>query len=140
MPQTFTLSVPSRLEEVGRAEEAILGRAEHHQFGERERFAIKLALEEALANAIKHGNRFDPGRKVEIRCAIDGEKAEITVGDEGEGFELDAIPDPTRDENLEKPYGRGVMLMQAYMDEVRFEAGGTRVRMVKHRSSARASA
>jgi len=103
-------------------------------------FAVRLSLEEALSNAIKHGNKHDRSKKITVSAEVAPEATAITVADEGEGFDPRALPDPTTDENLEKPCGRGIMLMRAYMDEVTFNAKGNEVRMVKHRSPAPAGA
>ena len=97
-------------------------------------FAIRLALEEALSNAIKHGNRFDRSKKITVSSCVEPDRAAITVADEGGGFDPAGVPDPTADENLEKPCGRGIMLMRAYMDEVVFNDSGNEVRMVKRRT------
>jgi serine/threonine-protein kinase RsbW len=94
-------------------------------------FAIKLAIEEGLTNAIKHGNRFDPAKVVQVRYEIDNSRAVITITDQGSGFNPAAVPDPTTDENLEKPSGRGIMLMRAYMDKVVFNRQGNQVRLIK---------
>jgi serine/threonine-protein kinase RsbW len=94
-------------------------------------FAIKLALEEGLNNAICHGNRRDSQRKVKIAYEVTPEQTVITISDEGAGFNPSVVPDPTADENLEKPSGRGIMLMRAYMDEVQYSPAGNEVRMIK---------
>ena len=94
-------------------------------------FAIKLAIEESLNNAIRHGNGHDSNKRVRVSCQIDPKRACIVVTDEGDGFCPDSVPDPTTDENLEKPHGRGNMLMRAYMDEVHFNKKGNEVRLVK---------
>jgi serine/threonine-protein kinase RsbW len=93
---------------------------------------IETALHEALTNAVVHGNREDPIKLVHVvcRCSIDGEVS-ITIRDQGQGFDTRAIPDPTKAENLLSTHGRGIYLMQAFMDEVSFEEGGVVVRMRK---------
>jgi len=121
----------SRLEEVNRVEDAILDAVDACGFNATDRFAIKLALEEALANAIKHGNASDASKNVVVEWVADVGEIRITVCDEGTGFNPDIVPDPTLDENLTKPSGRGVMLMRAYMDEVHFNEEGNRVTLVK---------
>jgi len=126
-----TLTIASSLTAAREAEESVLREVARNGYGEAVTFAIKLALEEALNNAIKHGNRYDPAKRVEVAFEIDREQAAITITDQGEGFDPDAVPDPTTDENLEKPDGRGIMLMRAYMDEVRYGEPGNRVHMVK---------
>lgn len=101
---------------------------------------IDLALREALINAVVHGNHEDPNKSVEVvcRCRADGEVA-ITIRDEGMGFDVKAVPDPTAPKNQMSTHGRGVYLMRALMDEVSFEDGGTAVHMSKKRNIAWAS-
>jgi serine/threonine-protein kinase RsbW len=93
---------------------------------------IEVALCEALANAIVHGNQGDPHKRVYVacRCTADGEVS-ITVQDEGQGFDSNAVPDPTTPENRLVKHGRGIYLMKTLMDEVRFEQGGAVVSMRK---------
>jgi len=94
---------------------------------------IEIALREALANAVIHGNRNTPHKRVRVtcRCSVDGEIS-ITVRDEGRGFDSSAVPDPTTDRNnFLLSHGRGIRLMTALMDEVSFEENGTVVRMRK---------
>jgi serine/threonine-protein kinase RsbW len=93
------------------------------------RFAIRLAMEEALVNAFRHGNRGETGREVLLEWLITGDLAEFIVQDEGAGFDPEAVPDPTLDENLEIPSGRGIMLMRAYMHEVEYLPPGNRIRL-----------
>ena len=101
---------------------------------DRDVFSIKLALEEALVNAIKHGNQFDRTKKVRIRYKLDRDCFEIHISDEGNGFDPDEVPDPTAIENLERPCGRGLMLMRYYMTQVQFSATGNSVSMTKLRN------
>ena len=97
---------------------------------------IEVALREALLNAIIHGNREDPSKYVylTILCGADGEVS-IVIRDEGAGFDLGAVPDPTSPEHRMSTHGRGIYLMRALMDEVSFEEGGTVVYMRKSPSS-----
>ena len=93
---------------------------------------LEIAILEALVNAVVHGNHEAPHKQVHLscRCSMDGELS-ITVRDEGEGFDSEAIPDPTEAQRLLAPHGRGLHLMKALMDEVSFEENGTVVRMRK---------
>jgi serine/threonine-protein kinase RsbW len=93
---------------------------------------IETTLREALANAVLHGNGEDSSKRVHVvcRCYIDGE-VWITVRDEGRGFDINAVPDPTEPENRLSTGGRGIYLMQRLMDEVFFEGGGTVVHLRK---------
>jgi serine/threonine-protein kinase RsbW len=94
---------------------------------------IEMALREALANAVIHGNGDDFCKSVYVtcRCYMDGEVS-ITVRDQGRGFDSNAVPDPTSLENLLFSHGRGIYLMKTFMDEVSFEEGGSVVRMRKN--------
>jgi serine/threonine-protein kinase RsbW len=114
-----------------RLEESLLAAVDGHSYCESAKFAIKLAFEEALTNAFKHGNGRDPLKTVEVRYDIGDDKAVIVIVDQGAGFDLQAVPNPIADENLEKPSGRGLMLMRAYMDEVRYNDKGNEVYMMK---------
>lgn len=116
-------------------EQAVLDAVHDRGYEGPDAFAVKLALEEALANAIKHGNRNDPRKLVEVRIRVTDEEVRITVCDEGAGFDLGAVPDPTLDENLTKPFGRGVMLMRTYMTHVEYNDAGNCVTMIKRRQS-----
>ncbi len=112
----------------------LLEELEQHQWADHDVFAIHLAVEEALVNAIKHGNHKDPSKSVQFTCRMSGDRIEIQITDEGDGFDPDAVPDPTDEENLEIPSGRGLMLMRCYMSSVEFNPRGNRVTMVKLRS------
>jgi serine/threonine-protein kinase RsbW len=94
-------------------------------------FAIKLSLEEAFVNAIKHGNRLDPKKHVFVEALVGPSQTEIIIEDEGPGFERVAVPDPTADENLEKCSGRGILLIEAYMTTATWTQNGRRLHMVK---------
>ena len=123
--------IASDLAEARQLEDSLLAAVESHRYSESAKFAIKLAVEEALINAIKHGNRRDPGKTINVQYDINADKAIIVIADQGAGFDLKAVPDPIADENLEKPSGRGLMLMRAYMDEVRYNDKGNEVYMMK---------
>jgi serine/threonine-protein kinase RsbW len=92
---------------------------------------VEIALREALANAIIHGNHENSGRHVHVRCRCEPTEISIAVKDEGSGFDVDRISDPTAPENTRSAHGRGIYLMKALMDEVRFEEGGVVVHMRK---------
>jgi serine/threonine-protein kinase RsbW len=94
-------------------------------------FSIRLALEEALVNAIKHGNQMDPAKKVKISYRLLADRFEVAISDEGTGFNPNDVPDPTAAENLERPCGRGLMLMRHYMSEVHYNDRGNAVIMSK---------
>ncbi|MFM8932874.1 MAG: ATP-binding protein [Gemmataceae bacterium] len=99
---------------------------------DRDRFCVRLALEEALVNAIKHGNQLDPSKSVTVRFHVFKDHAEFHISDEGPGFDPDDLPDPTDIENLERPCGRGVMLIRHYMHDVEYFAPGNAVLMRRY--------
>jgi serine/threonine-protein kinase RsbW len=105
-----------------------------HQYSEHDIFGIKLALEEALVNAIKHGNQLDRSKKVRVAYRVCPERFEVVITDEGPGFDPRDVPDPTAVENLDRTCGRGLMLMRYYMSEVRFNRAGNSVSMCKVRN------
>jgi serine/threonine-protein kinase RsbW len=97
---------------------------------------VEIALREALANAIIHGNHEDPRKHAHIACRCEPDEVSIAVRDEGQGFDVNKVADPTAPENIGSVHGRGIYLMKALMDEVRFEEGGVVVQMrksVRHR-------
>lgn len=97
---------------------------------------VRLALEEVLMNAIKHGNKMDPAKVVRIQYEVTAEQVAIEIEDQGDGFCPENLPDPTLPENLERPGGRGVFLIQKFMSSVEYNLRGNLVRMKKVRSQA----
>jgi serine/threonine-protein kinase RsbW len=124
-------TIPSDLAAVREVQSSILDDIKRHGYGSESTFAIKLALEEVLINAIKHGNKFDPKKKVHVESNVTREMAEIIIEDEGAGFERVEVPDPTLTENLTKCSGRGILLIEAYMSSVEYSNKGRRVRLTK---------
>jgi serine/threonine-protein kinase RsbW len=92
---------------------------------------VEIALREALANAIIHGNHEDRLKHVHVTCRCEPDEVSFAVKDEGKGFDIDNVPDPTAPENIGSAHGRGIHLMKALMDEVRFEQSGVVVHMRK---------
>jgi len=111
----------------------ILSELETKDFSQEDIFAVHLALEEAFLNAVRHGNKMDAGKEVKIDYSVGSEKVEISMTDEGEGFNPDAVPDPRCGENLYKTEGRGLLLMRSYMDVVEFNDQGNSVYMIKYK-------
>ena len=100
---------------------------------------VEIALREALANAIIHGNHENSGKHVHVRCRCEPTEISIAVKDEGRGFDIEKIADPTAPENQGSIHGRGIYLMKALMDEVRFEEDGVVVHMRKSTGKAGAN-
>lgn len=128
------LVVPNDLRSAKAPESLILGELERNGYDGDSIFGLKLALEEAMTNAVKHGNRGDPTKHITVRYRITPDRAVIMVADEGPGFAPECVPDPTSDENIERPNGRGIMLMQCYMSRVCYNACGNEVWLVKDRA------
>lgn len=122
-------------EEIRAAEQSLMDAVGKLGYPDASAFAIRLALEEALYNAFRHGHRNLPDTPVHLVWHADADQIVITVEDQGPGFNPAQLPDPTSDERIELPHGRGVMLMKAYMNEVEFLGAGNRVRMVYKRQS-----
>ncbi len=110
---------------------AVMERMKALNYGERSMFAMRLCLEEALINAMKHGNKMDRTRRITVTCSSDTHEAQISVEDEGPGFHPEVVPDPTRPENIQLAHGRGLLLMRSYMDKVTHNAKGNKVTLVK---------
>lgn len=109
-------------------------------FPEDEREQIEMAVHESLINAIWHGNKNDESKRVWLRYQIHGDRLEVRIRDQGEGFDLDAIPNPLEEENLLRVSGRGIFLIRSFMDEfqvTKLREGGTEVVMVKRFNSNR---
>lgn len=131
--QVVRATIPSDFKEkFVQIQQQILEAAATHGFGETCLFALKIAVEEALVNAIKHGNKQDKDKQVKVEASISLKRAEITIEDEGPGFDRTSVPDPLAEENLEKPSGRGILLIESYMSQVSWDHGGRRLRMVKN--------
>ena len=130
--ETFkVIEIPSTLADAKIPEQHIISDIEECGYDEDSTFAIKLALEEAMTNAVRHGNCGDPGKKIVVRYAVSPERVAIAIRDEGEGFRPCSVPDPTHPDRLSLPCGRGIMLMKAYMSEVEYRDNGREVFMVR---------
>jgi len=128
------LALSSRFENIEIAERALVDLCDHAGFSGDDGYWIVTALREATANAIRHGNRQDPDRTVLIDYRIKNNEVTIRVEDEGEGFDLDSVPDPTDPGYLLRPSGRGIFYMRQFMSRVEFSrtpGGGTVVEMAR---------
>jgi len=130
------LTLPSRIESVDEAAMLADEFARNNGCGDDVLSAVDLAVRESVANAVKHGNKFDESKKVELTLECSDESLAITVRDFGTGFSVKDVPDPTDPENLLKVNGRGILFMRSFMDEVEWDnpaGGGLKVKMVKKR-------
>ncbi len=115
----------------------VLCHTQNLKYSDDDLFAIHLAMEEAVVNAVKHGNRQDPARNVIIEYDLTPQKVDICVTDQGKGFDSNGLEDPRVGDNIYKPDGRGVLLIRSYMDSVEYNNVGNSVRMVKFNSKPR---
>jgi serine/threonine-protein kinase RsbW len=130
------LSMKSEIEAISPFVDDLMLKIKEHHCDPGSEFAIELALREALANAIIHGNHEDSAKHVHVRCECGGETGvSLVVRDEGSGFDPGGVPDPLAPENLGAEHGRGILLMKQFMDEIHFEHGGREVHMRKRPSS-----
>jgi serine/threonine-protein kinase RsbW len=111
---------------VEEAQQFMEGVTEDEEFA----YHIVLLTSEAATNAMEHGNTFDPEKYIELEVSAFTDRIEIAVVDEGEGFNLDEVPDPLAQEHLLEGRGRGLFLMEEMADEVHFDAGGRQLRLV----------
>jgi len=122
-----TDEVPALLDLVGAAMEGF-------NYPRKDLFGVRLALEEALVNAVKHGNRCDRGKEARLRYHVNAEFVMLEVEDEGAGFDPADVPDPLAPENLERPSGRGLFLIRRYMTVMRHNDRGNCISMCKRRT------
>lgn len=131
LPITYSIVLDSKPSAIVGLCSKILSELRSNSFSQDDIFAVHLAVEEAFINAIRHGNKFDPAKKVTIEYLIGSDKVEIFMADQGKGFDPKLVPDPRLGENLYKPGGRGLFLINSYMDIVKFNERGNRVHMVR---------
>lgn len=134
------MSLSSRFENIELAQHLCGKLLEGREVPEETRHWLLMALREALANAIKHGNRQDVSKRIHLEMDVVGEDLKITIRDEGEGFEPSQVDDPLAPENRLKTSGRGIFYMKTFMDDVRFrrvEGGGMEIVLTKNLGSAK---
>jgi serine/threonine-protein kinase RsbW len=134
--ETTELSLPSHIETVATAAAAVAEFVGRSGISDDAAFGIDMAVREAVTNAVLHGNRQDENKTVDIVLKSSPDAVEISVHDQGPGFNPESVPDPTTTENILKTSGRGIFFMRTFMDEVDWlirPEGGTTVRMLKRR-------
>ncbi len=134
------IAIGSRFEHIDLIQVVVDDALERLGLDDDSRHWVGIAIREAVANAIKHGNQQDPEKEVEVELAIVGDEAIIRVVDQGEGFDLQQVEDPLAPENLLKPNGRGIFYMNNFMDEIEYgtrPGGGTVVTLRKQISGSR---
>ena len=128
--ELYTLQLPSKLESITQLENLVEVIADKHQISEDTFANMMTCLNEVATNAIVHGNKLDPEKKVIINAEVDGRRTTWTITDEGEGFDYTNLADPTAPENLENLAGRGVFIVKHLADQVVFNAKGNEVELL----------
>ncbi|MBN2215750.1 MAG: ATP-binding protein [Pirellulales bacterium] len=129
-------TIPSRAGAGRKVRQEILRQLKQRKWGKHDVFSVHLALEEALVNAIRHGNALDAAKTVHVWCRMSDDLVRIEVTDQGNGFDPARLPDPTDHEHRDIPSGRGVLLMRRFMDRVEFNEQGNAVLLEKRRTPA----
>jgi len=127
--ELYTLQLPSTLDSITVLENLIEEIADKFKVSEDSFANMMTCLNEAVNNAIVHGNKLDPDKKVIVNADVDAKRAIWTITDEGEGFDYNHLPDPTAEENLEKPTGRGVFILKHLADQCIFNSSGNEVEL-----------
>ena len=127
----FEVVIPSDYESGQAVVERIMAEVGLAGFSSREEFGIRLSVDEAVTNAIKHGNKLSPDKTVRIDFLRTDAGVRVEIEDQGNGFRPEDVPDCTKDENLESPSGRGLMLMREFMTRIEFSPKGNRVVLEK---------
>jgi serine/threonine-protein kinase RsbW len=129
----LAVDLPSERGSNRRVTDELLAQLGAHGWPEADVFAVHLAVEEAIVNAIVHGNKLDPAKKVHVVCEVSADRVLVSIADEGPGFDPAGIPDCTADDRLEAPGGRGVMLMRSFMTRIEYNPAGNAVVLEKRR-------
>lgn len=136
--ENFTWSYQAKIESLPDKGCEVVGilrdQLESMQWSAEDLFKVHLSLEEAVMNAIKHGNDRDPSKNVTVECQIGEDSFRVLIEDEGVGFVREAIPDPTASENLLQESGRGLTIMENFMTQVTYHGRGNVIEMIKIRS------
>lgn len=138
-PAHGTVAVINAPDSIDQAQQVVAAAAEQRGYAKASVFAIKLSLHEALVNAFKHGHKDLPAdTPVTLTYRVGEVEVDLRITDQGPGFDPDAVPDPTLEENLERGSGRGLLLIRAYMSKVEFNRKGNEMRMVYRKPAAKA--
>jgi serine/threonine-protein kinase RsbW len=127
--QLYTLQLPSKYESITPLEALIEKVADKYQVAEDTFANMMTCLNEAVTNAIVHGNKLDPDKTVFVNVEVDGKRVVWTIADEGSGFDYNNLADPTAPDHLEELTGRGVFILKHLADQCIFNAAGNEVEL-----------
>ncbi len=130
----FEIRIPSEPDCSAKVIHELLDQLEKNGWSNKDTFGIHMAMEEAMMNAIRHGNHCAPDKEVEILIELSKDRFYAKITDQGCGFNPEELPDPTDDENLEKTSGRGVMLIKSFVDDAAYNEKGNSLELTKMRS------
>ncbi len=133
--KSIDLCLPSTLESVDVAEQQVLEAAREAGLSDAKLHEVSMAVREVVVNAIVHGNRYSAHKKVRLQVFREKDRIRVSVTDEGEGFDLESLPDPLAEENLLHQSGRGLLLVRSFVDEFqvrKLSPGGMEVTLVKY--------
>jgi serine/threonine-protein kinase RsbW len=133
----FEVQIPSDTTAGLAVQERIVSTLEEYEYSLKDIFAIRLSLEEGITNAIRHGNKNSADKTVTIRCDVSEQRMRVEVQDQGDGFDPGDIPDPTDPDFLERPCGRGLLLMKSYLDHFEYSDNGRLLILERLRNSPR---
>lgn len=122
--KSIKISIPSLIENIKIIESFIDNAKESFEINDDIYGNIMISVTECISNAILHGNQSDKNKLVHLELKMEDDQLKFIIQDEGPGFDLDSLPDPTSPENIEKPGGRGIFLIRHLSDDVKFEDGG----------------
>lgn len=133
-PDAARVEIPNDPAAIERAQQAVMAALERHAYPKASVFALRLSLHEAITNAFVHGHETLPAATtVALEYDVGPDQVRLVVEDQGPGYRPDAVPDPTLEENLEEPHGRGLALIRAYMTSVMHNERGNRIEMIYKR-------
>ncbi|MEM0982574.1 MAG: ATP-binding protein [Planctomycetota bacterium] len=133
-PGLSSMDIVNERAQIESLENAILAEVDRFNYPKASRFALKLALEEGLTNAFNHGHEnLPPDTPIHVEFDVNDKAITVAIEDQGPGFRPEGVPDPTLDENLTEPHGRGIMLMRAYMTRVSHNDRGNRIELYYER-------
>jgi len=134
-PKKHTRTIQGVRESFDEVQEHVLDLMRSSGYNDHDLFSVRVAFEEALANALLHGHQGDKEKTIDLAWSVSNMIVSIEITDQGRGYDPESIPDPTANENLTLPSGRGLAMIQAFMSEVHLNDKGNHLRMIRYKES-----